>query len=70
MRHRDFHQACCEFNWGWRASEDPEVFTKGAIREHELRAIASETKALREILIKAEAKYWQREIAKVKEVYP
>ena len=70
MRHRDFHRACLEFDWGWRASVDPQVCAEGAQREHELRTIAAETKALKEILAKAEAQYWQREIANVREVYP
>lgn len=70
MKHQEFHRACLEFDWGWRASEDPQVCAEGSQREHELRTIAAETKALRKILAKAEAQYWQREILKVREVHP
>ena len=40
MRHRDFHRACLEFDWGWRASVDPQVCAAGAQREHERRRSA------------------------------
>lgn len=68
MRHRDFHQACCAFNWGWKDHTDPHLRSAGRRREHELRAIASEADSLMRILVRAEAAYWQRQVHSAQEV--
>lgn len=68
MNHRDFHQACCTFNWGWRDSQDHDIRSAGYTGEHQLRQVAQESESLRRILVKAEAAYWQRRVREGQEV--
>lgn len=68
MRHQDFHQACCSFNWGWKDSKDPHLRSAGFTGEHQLRRIAEESESLMRILVKAEAAYWQRRVQRSREV--
>jgi hypothetical protein len=68
MKHRDFHQACCSFNWGWQDSDDPNIRSAGYTQEHQLRQIALESESLQRILVKAEAAFWQRRVRRSREV--
>lgn len=68
MRHRDFHRECCSFNWGWRDSDDPVIRSAGYAGEHKLKQIALESDSLERILVKAEARFWQRRVRQSREV--